>query len=107
MAEPEPATDRERAATDLSDAELDARVAEAGGKPFQARQIRHWLYRHGATDWEGCKNVPARLRADLAERLSLRASRLVARDAAADGTEKLLLELADGETIETVVIPEG
>lgn len=96
-----------RAATDLSDAQLDALVAESGGKPFQARQVRHWLYRHGAADWDGCKNVPARLRQALSESLRLRSSTIQARDAAADGTEKLLLELADGETIETVIIPDG
>jgi len=95
------------AAIDLDDDALTDLVTQSGGKAFQARQVAHWIYRHGATDWDGCKNVPQRLRLALAQRMPIRASRVVRTDASGDGTEKLLLALADGETVEAVVIPEG
>ncbi|MBK8977461.1 MAG: 23S rRNA (adenine(2503)-C(2))-methyltransferase RlmN [Planctomycetes bacterium] len=95
------------ALTDLDDAELEARVLAAGGRPFQARQIAAWVYRQGAADWDGCRNVPRALRDALAAELPLRGSRVVESSPATDGTEKLLLQLADGESIETVIIPDG
>ena len=57
--------------TDLSDAELAEAVGGLGGKPFQARQIAHWLWRHGVTDYAAMTNVPARLRDGLAARFAL------------------------------------
>ncbi|MBI5853433.1 MAG: 23S rRNA (adenine(2503)-C(2))-methyltransferase RlmN [Planctomycetes bacterium] len=82
-------------------------VAEAGGKPFQARQLEHWVFAHGAADWDACRNLPRALREALAARTTLRSSTVAAVDVARDGTTKLLVRLADGESIETVVIPDG
>ena len=96
-----------RPLTDRLDAELDGLVQAHGGKPFQARQIRHWAFRHGVSDWDAMRNVPAALRAALAAELPVRGSRVAEAAPAADGTTKLLLELADGETVETVIIPDG
>jgi 23S rRNA (adenine2503-C2)-methyltransferase len=100
------------AITDLSDAELESFVVELDGKPFQARQLVHWIYKQGATTLDECKNIPARLRDALAAKGPLLGSRVVHNDVSTDGTEKLLIELvgAEGEspeTIETVLIPEG
>jgi 23S rRNA (adenine2503-C2)-methyltransferase len=94
------------ALTEYDAAGLEALVAGHGGKPFQARQLAHWLYRHGARSWAECRNLPAALRQALGGH-PLRGSRVVHEDRAADGTEKLLVELADGERIECVLIPEG
>ena len=47
-----------RALTELSDAELTAVVAEHGGKPFQARQVLHWIWKHGVEQFEAMTNVP-------------------------------------------------
>lgn len=95
------------ALTWASDAELQALVEQLGGKPFQARQVAHWLYRHGVADYDGMRNVPAALRAALAARLPPCGSSIAGRDLAADGTEKLLLRLCDGNTVECVLIPDG
>lgn len=95
------------ALTDLSDTELEQLIGELGGKPFQARQLSHWLYKHQARDYAECQNLPTRLKSALAERGPLLHSKVVARSESSDGTCKLLLELADGETIESVLIPEA
>lgn len=95
-----------RPLTDLTDAELTAAVAAVGGKPFQARQVAHWVWRHGVEDYAAMNNVPAKLRTGLAERHPVRGATVHKADLADDGTEKLLLRLGDGESVECVLIPE-
>lgn len=95
------------ALTELADAALHATIRELGGQPFQARQITHWLYRHGVEHFEQMTNVPTRLRNALAERYRVRSATLARTDLADDGTEKMLLRLHDGETVESVLIPDG
>lgn len=82
-------------------------VVAAGGRPFQARQLAHWLYRHGATTLDECRNLPAPLRRALERAGPLVGSRVVHEEEARDGTRKLVLQLHDGETVEAVLIPEG
>ncbi len=96
-----------QALTDLDDAALDQAVASCGGKPFQARQVAHWVYRHGVADYDGMRNVPSALRQALAHRLPVRSSSVATVDHAADGTDKLLLRLHDGQSVECVLIPDG
>jgi 23S rRNA (adenine2503-C2)-methyltransferase len=96
------------ALTELGDEALSSLVTAHGGKPFQARQLAHWIFRHGAADWDACQNVPGALKERLRDAgLGVRSSRVAHVEPASDGTEKLLLELADGETVETVLIPDG
>jgi 23S rRNA (adenine2503-C2)-methyltransferase len=95
------------ALTDLDDQALQDLVVRLDGKAFQARQIAHWLYRHGVENYAGMRNVPSQLREALAAVLPAHSSTIAKADQAADGTEKLLLRLADGETVECVIIPEG
>lgn len=95
------------ALTHATDAELQQLVQQCGGKPFQARQVAHWLYHHGVTAHEQMRNVPRALQRALAAALPVRGSRIARSDLAGDGTEKLLLALHDGATVECVLIPEG
>ncbi len=96
-----------RALTDLDDAQVEEHVLARGGKPFQARQLTHWLYRHGARSFDDCRNLPSSLRATLADGMPLQASEVAHVEAASDATHKALVRLADGEHIEMVLIPEG
>jgi len=96
-----------RTLTDLTDGELAAAVAEAGGQAFQARQIGHWLWKHGVPGFDAMRNVPNALRERLAERFRLRHAEVAQVDLAEDGTQKLLVRLADAEAVECVIIPDG
>lgn len=111
MSEPSPAPsgdeDSRRTLSGMDGAAIQALVLDAGGQAFQARQLEHWIFRHGAADWDACRNLPRALRERLATRARIRDSAVVTVDTASDGTEKLLLRLADGETVETVIIPDG
>ena len=95
------------AITDLTDEGLAELVIALGGKRFQADQLAHWVYRHGVQDFAECRNLPAALRDALAAQGPLLQSEVITSSVSADGTEKLLLRLTDGETIETVLIPEA
>jgi len=76
-----------RALTELTDQELADAVAELGGKPFQVRQVSHWLWKHGVTAIDAMQNVPTRLREGLAARFRVRAGELAQVDEAEDGTQ--------------------
>ena len=94
-------------ALSLTRAELAGLVARLGGQAFRAKQIWQWQYKDLATGWEAMSNLPAALRANLAEAAadSEHTARVVAKDGERGGTMKLLLKLADGGTVETVLIP--
>lgn len=96
-----------RPLTDLTDDELKELVVAKGGKPFQARQLSHWLWKHGVESFDGMRNVPQKLKDALAPAHAVRATELIKSDLADDGTEKLLLRLHDDDTVECVIIPDG
>ena len=89
----------------LTTAELIARLAEAGQPAFRGRQVAKWIYERGAADFEAMTDLPKALRAELAERYRIGRAPVVTRHVARDGTQKLLLELADGQRIEAVALP--
>ena len=95
------------ALTDLDDGALVRLVAARGGQPFQARQVLHWVWKQGVERFEQMSNVPARLRESLASDHAVRTTSVAKVDDASDGTQKLLLGLRDGETVECVIIPDG
>ena len=85
--------------------ELAEALARLNQPAYRARQVFEWVYRHGVTDFERMTNLPKALRAELAGRFAVLTTRVRRHAASTDGTQKLLLELADGETVETVWIP--
>jgi 23S rRNA (adenine2503-C2)-methyltransferase len=90
--------------------ELAARMAEAGVPDqrahLRAKQLWHWIYHHGATDFDSMTSVNGELRAALAERFTLTRPETMVEQRSSDGTRKWLLRFADGREVETVYIPE-
>jgi 23S rRNA (adenine2503-C2)-methyltransferase len=85
---------------------MESFIAGLGEKPFRARQILSNIYRRGVLDLAGMTELSVSLREKLAREATLDLPALVEKQVSRDGTEKLLLELGDGERIETVLIPE-
>ena len=81
--------------------ELEAVIAELEEKKFRAAQIFGWLAK-GVTGFDDMKNVPAPLRAELAEKYYIGLPEAVRRQSSVDGTVKCLFEFADGTQIESV-----
>ena len=90
----------------LDRAELAAELARIGEPPFRARQLWHWIYHRGATDFALMTTLAKSFRADLAERYVVSRPRAVVDRQSIDGTRKWLLGFADGQEAETVHIPE-
>jgi 23S rRNA (adenine2503-C2)-methyltransferase len=96
--------------TDLRDLQLQdmtALLAEDGEPAFRATQLCHWIYKRQATDLQQMSDLPEPLRQRLRERLYVSSLTLLQQQQSADGTEKLLFGLGDGNQIETVLIPAG
>ncbi|HEY5997979.1 MAG TPA: 23S rRNA (adenine(2503)-C(2))-methyltransferase RlmN [bacterium] len=90
----------------LSREELVALLGELGQPPWQADEVRRFLYAKGVTEIGGLTSLPRRVREELAARSTIGAPEVVDRLAAPDGTVKLLLRFADGAACETVLMPE-
>ena len=86
-------------------AQLENTLSALGEKPFRGRQIAQWIYGKGAATFAEMSNLSAPLRAKLESQAALDFPHIVNRLEAPDGTTKLLLEMEDGERIETVRIP--
>ncbi|MBX9788631.1 MAG: 23S rRNA (adenine(2503)-C(2))-methyltransferase RlmN [Pirellulales bacterium] len=85
---------------------LEAWFAECDEPQYRAAQVRRWLFERRADSFEAMTDLPRNLRAALAEQFRLWTTEIVRRQRSDDGTEKLLLRLADGHTIECVLIRE-
>ena len=94
------------AATDIKSMypeELRALVLEKGLPAFRAKQIYEWIHARQAASYEEMTNLPAKLRAQLAEEYPLVTAKTVDRQvSAADGTRKFLFEMPDGCLVESV-----
>ena len=92
----------------LTRSELEAWCVERGGKPFRARQLMHWLYKRGATDFDAMTDLAKAFREQLKAEASIALPEIVTRQDAADGTIKWMLR-ADNvqEGFEMVYIPEA
>lgn len=89
----------------LSTAELTTLAQQLGSPAYRGKQISEWLYRRNAGDFEQMTNLPAELKQKLASGLSLVRAQIVQESNALDGTTKYLLRFADGETVESVLLP--
>ena len=91
--------------TDLSYEELQTWVVEQGEPSFRARQIFEWVYRALAADFSAMTNLPLALRQKLAGLGIIQSLAPLETVTSADGlTTKTLLQLRDGETIESVLM---
>ena len=76
-----------------------------GLRPFRADQILQALYRDWISDWDEATTLPKDLRERLKEEFPLTAAEVADVSRSPDGTEKLLVRFADGNAVETVLIP--
>src|SRR5947208_787409 len=91
----------------LSRAELAAEMDDFGAEPFRARQLWHWIYHRGATDFAAMTSLAKGFREQLAAIYELRRPEISQALASADGTRKWLLRFDDRQEVETVHIPES
>lgn len=78
---------------------------KAHGQPgYRAGQVRRWLFARRTSSFAEMTDLPQSLREELAADFTIWSSTIARHTQAADGTEKLLLTLADGGQIECVLL---
>ena len=85
--------------------ELEENIISMGEPRYRAEQVFLWLYRKRTSDFGLMLNIPGALRKKLSENFPPRNLEACERRKAADGVEKFLFRLHDGEFTESVIIP--
>lgn len=91
---------------DLDRPALTAWFSARGEKPFRAQQLLKWIHQQGVDDFDVMTNLSKPLREALKTDACIQGPVVAADQGSADGSRKWLFELADGNRIETVYIPE-
>jgi len=82
-------------------------VAERGLPAYRARQLLRRLWQAPVASWADATELPLTLRAELESAFPLPRLAAEVEQVSADGTRKYLWRLADGEAVESVLIPSG
>ncbi|MSO90551.1 MAG: 23S rRNA (adenine(2503)-C(2))-methyltransferase RlmN [Acetobacteraceae bacterium] len=90
----------------LTREEMAAEMAAIGEKPFRAKQIWHWIYHQGATDFSRMSSIARPLQERLAERFVVGRPEVAAQQTSSDDARKFLFRFRDGQEVETVYIPD-
>jgi len=110
-----------RAATARADGKVDlvglakdqirGELAAAGLEPKQAKlrakQIWHWIYNRGVTDFAGMSDIAKLQRGWFTDRFTISRPEVVEAQVSTDGTRKWLLKTHDGHEFEMVFIPDA
>ena len=86
----------------LEEAGLDAKAAK-----LRSKQLFHWLYHRGETDFEAMTDLAKPMRGWMAERFVVGRPQVVEAQVSNDGTRKWLLRSDDGQDYEMVFIPDA
>ena len=88
--------------------ELTQLMGELGQKRYRAEQVGEALYRQRVGHVEEMTALPGALREEMrAKRYVVGLPEIVQTAKSVDGTERYLVRLQDGETVETVWMPDG
>ncbi len=85
--------------------QLNTFLAEAGEKPFRARQIQEWLWKKSAGSFDEMSNLSLKTRDWLKENFVINAVQVAQQQRSSDQTIKSMFRLHDGHFVEGVLIP--
>src|SRR5581483_10731719 len=91
----------------LDNQELTEFVQNAGQADYRDRQLFDALYRQRISSIEQITTLPLNFRAELAKSTAVGLPKIEKKFSSADGTIRYLFAFADGESVETVWMPEG
>ncbi len=98
--------DGRRELVGLSRPELVEELDAIGEKAFRAKQLWHWIYHQGTTDFSAMSSIARPLQQKLAERFVIGRPGVADEQTSSDGTRKFLFRFRDGQEAETVYIPD-
>ncbi len=91
---------------DFDPAQLVAYCAELGEKPFRAKQLQRWIHQFGVSNFDDMTDLAKSLREKLKTRATVTAPAVISDHTSSDGTRKWLVDVGNGNAVETVFIPE-
>ncbi len=86
--------------------DMEAFFLAMGEKAFRATQILKWIHQQGVDDFVQMTNISKELRQYLIDNASIQSLDVLVDQLSTDGTRKWVMQLSDGNCIETVFIPE-
>ncbi|HTC12282.1 MAG TPA: 23S rRNA (adenine(2503)-C(2))-methyltransferase RlmN [Acetobacteraceae bacterium] len=89
----------------MSRAELTGALVAIGEAPFRAKQLWHWMYHRGVSEFTQMSTIAKPLQAKLAEHFIVGRPETVVAQTSEDSTRKFLFRFRDGQEAETVYIP--
>ncbi len=92
---------------DLGLPAMEALAVQFGAKPFHGRNLLKWIHKHGVTDFDQMTDLAKSFREQLKTRTTINLPQIIYQQPSMDGTIKWIIELQDGQRIETVHIPES
>ncbi len=99
-------TTRKKNLIGLTRAQLGEEIAALGEKPFRVKQLWHWIYHRGVTDFSQMTTLARTFQEMLAEHFVVDRLEVARHQVSEDGTQKWLLRTDGGHLIESVHIPE-
>jgi 23S rRNA (adenine2503-C2)-methyltransferase len=91
---------------DLDPAALIRWCGDLGEQPFRAKQLQRWIHQFGEADFDAMTDLAKSLREKLNRHATVAAPAIISDSTASDGTRKWLIDVGDGNAVETVFIPE-
>lgn len=91
---------------DFDSDQLVAYCDSLGEKPFRARQLQRWIHQFGVGNFDDMSDLAKSLREKLKTRALIQAPAVISDHISTDGTRKWLIDVGQGNAVETVFIPE-
>lgn len=88
-------------------AKMEAFFESLGEKRFRATQVLQWIHQRGADDFDQMTNMSRVLREKLKAVAEIRGPEVVYDESSKDGTRKWVMRMDNGNSVETVLIPDG
>ena len=90
----------------LTRAQLTELFREIGEPAFRVKQLWHWIYHRGETDFNAMTSISKKLRAKLEQDYVVARPKVILDQLSRDATHKWLMRFPDGNEAETVYIPD-
>ena len=92
---------------DLTQSDLEDFVFKLGQQRYRASHLIKWLYQRGATNFHEMTDLPKTFRETLGRVALISTLTPNHIETSRDGTKKFLFPLMDGNSVESVLIPDG
>ncbi len=84
--------------------ELKEFIESIGEKGFRAKQVYGWIHKKLVPSFDDMANVPKELREKFKKSCTITSTNVIKKQVSADGTCKFLMQLYDGNTVESVLM---